>query len=67
MLVILFLMSIKSMSHVDFKKWPYCPVEFKGQEPPFVGFNNLAARHVTDGKVSIMTRNRSFGGTHKYT
>ena len=21
------------MSHVDFKKWPFCPVKYKGQEP----------------------------------
>ena len=29
-------MSIGSMSHVKFKKLPYCPIEFKGQGP-FVG------------------------------
>ena len=27
-------MSIGFMSHVDFKKWPCHPVEFKGQGPP---------------------------------
>ena len=26
-------MSIGSMSHVEFKKWPCRPVEFKGQGP----------------------------------
>ena len=25
---------ITSMLHVEFKKWPCHPVEFKGQEPP---------------------------------
>ena len=33
MSLILFPMSISSMSHVDFKKWPCRPVEFKGQGP----------------------------------
>ena len=28
-------MSIGSMSHVEFKKWPCRPVEFKGQGPPY--------------------------------
>ena len=31
MSLISFLMSLGSMSHVDFKKWPCRPVEFKGQ------------------------------------
>ena len=30
-LLMFFLMSIGSMSHVNFKKWPCSPVEFKGQ------------------------------------
>ena len=33
MAIIFVLMSIGSMSHVDFKKWPCYPVEFKGQGP----------------------------------
>ena len=33
MLIIFFLMSISSMPHVDLKKWPCHPVEFKGQGP----------------------------------
>ena len=36
MSVIIFLMSISSMSHVDFKKYPRCPVDFKGQGPTIV-------------------------------
>ena len=35
MSIIYFLMSISSMSHVDFKKWPCRPVEFKGQGPSY--------------------------------
>ena len=35
MSLILFLMSLGSMSHVDFKKGPCQPVEFKGQGPPW--------------------------------
>ena len=30
---IFFPMLISSMSHIDFKKWPCCPVNFKGQGP----------------------------------
>ena len=33
MLIVFFLMSIGSMSHVEFKKQPCRPVEFKGQGP----------------------------------
>ena len=33
MSLIFFPMSKGSMSHVDFKKWPCRPVEFKGQGP----------------------------------
>ena len=29
----IFVMSVSSMSYVDFKKWPCCPVEFKDQGP----------------------------------
>ena len=35
MSLILFLMSLGSMSHVDFKKGPCRPVEFRGQGPYF--------------------------------
>ena len=35
--------SIGSMSHVDFKKWPCHPVEFKGQESE-VGGGGAARR-----------------------
>ena len=35
MSVIFFLMSISSMSHVDFKKWSYPPVKVKAQWPPW--------------------------------
>ena len=37
MSLIVLSMSIGSMSHVDFKKWPCHPVEFKGQESEVVG------------------------------
>ena len=33
MSMIFFLMSVSSMSHVDFEKWLSCPFEFKGQGP----------------------------------
>ena len=33
MSLIIFPMSIGSMLHVNFKKWPCRSVEFKGQEP----------------------------------
>ena len=35
MSLIFSLLSIGPKSHVDFEKWPYCRVKFKGQEPPF--------------------------------
>ena len=38
MSLIIFPMSIGSMSHVDLKKWPCRPVKFKGQEP----YSNLS-------------------------
>ena len=43
MSVIIILMSISSMSHVDLKKCPCRPVDFKGQGPHVYG----AATHFT--------------------
>ena len=51
MSLILFPMSIGCMSHVDFKKWPCRPVDFKGQGPyyrpvdidPFSAFHSVIA------------------------
>ena len=37
MSIIFLLMSIGSMSHVDFKKWPCHPVDFRGLVPSWRG------------------------------
>ena len=34
MLFIIFFLVLGSMSHVDFTKWPYRCVKFKGRDPP---------------------------------
>ena len=43
MLMIFFLVSIGSMSHVDVKKWPWRPVKFKGQGPFVIEASGLGA------------------------
>ena len=44
MSMIFLLMSIGSMSHVDFKKWPCHPVDFRGLGPAWRGRGRVGGR-----------------------
>ena len=56
MSLIFFPMSIGSMSHVDFKKWPCRPVDFKGQGPlPYIRSNPFNYNDAISAMLSLIT------------
>ena len=52
--LILFLMSLGSMSHVDFKKCPCRRVEFRGRGPLLPSSNGKSVRWIQAYRVTII-------------